>query len=66
MTFFSSLNDLKSLIDQSFRYKYLDKLACIDLILTNCPYYLPKSNVFETGLLDLHMMVITELTQTSH
>ena len=61
MKSFSSLNDLTSLIDQPTCYKNPDKLTCIDLILTNRPNYFQQNNVFETGLSDFHMMVVTEL-----
>ena len=37
-----SLNDLASLIDQPACYKNPDKLARIDLILTNPPNYFQK------------------------
>ena len=61
MTSFCSLNDLTSLIDQPTCYKNPDKPTCIDLILTNHPNYFQENNVFETGLSDLHMMVVIEL-----
>ena len=72
MTFFCSLNDLTSLIDQPTCYKNPHKLTCIDLILTNRSNYFQQNNVFETGLSDFHMMLATELkygiskTETSH
>ena len=34
--------------------------TCTDLILTNCPNYFQQNNVFETGLYDFHMIVVTE------
>ena len=60
MTSFYSLDDLTSLIDKPTCYKYPDKPTCIDLILTNCPNYFQQNNVFETGLYDFHMIVVTE------
>ena len=61
MKSFCSLNDPTSLIDQRTCYKNPDKLTCIDLILTNRPNYFQQNNVFETGLSNFHMMVVTEL-----
>ena len=61
MTPFCSLNDLTSLLDQPTCYKNPDKPTCTDLILTNRPNYFQQNNVFETGLSDFHMMVVTEL-----
>ena len=58
---FCSLNDLTSLIDQPTCYKNPGKPTCTDLILTNRPNYFQQNNVFETGLSDFHMMVVTEL-----
>ena len=61
MKSFCSLKDLTSLIDQPTCYKSPGKPTCIDLILTNRPNYFQQNNVFETGLSDFHMMVVTEL-----
>ena len=61
MKSFCSLNDLTSLIDQPTCYKNPGKPTCIDLTLTNHPNYFQQNNVFETGLSDFHMMVVTEL-----
>ena len=56
----SVLNDLASLMDQPTCHKNPDKLPCIGLILTNCPKYFQKNNnVFQTGLSDFHMIVVT-------
>ena len=60
MTSFQSLDDLTSLIDKPICYKNPDKPTCTDLILTNCPNYFQQNNVFETGLYDFHMIVVTE------
>ena len=60
MTCFYSLNDSTSLVDQPTCYKKPDKLTCIDLIFTNRPNYFQKT-IFEIGLSDFHMMVVTEL-----
>ena len=61
MKSFCSLNDLTSLIDQPTCYKNPGKPTCIDLIITNRPNYVQQNNVFETGLSDFHMMVVTKL-----
>ena len=61
MTSFCSLNDLTNLIDQPRCYKNPYTLTCIDLILTNRPNYFQQNSVFETGLSDFHMIVVTEL-----
>ena len=45
ITSFYSLNDLTTLIDQPACYKYPDKLACIDLIVSN------RSNYFQNKCL---------------
>ena len=72
MTSFCSLNDLTSLIDQPTCYKNPEKPLCIDLILTNHTNYFQQNNVFETGLSDFQMMVVTGIkngiseTETSH
>ena len=42
MAYICSLDDLASLIDQPACYKNPDKLARIDLILTNPPNYFQK------------------------
>ena len=57
---FCELNDLSSLIDKPTCYKNFDKPKCIDLILTNKPSYFQHSNVFETGLSNLHLSTVTE------
>ena len=58
---FCELNDPSSLIDKPTCYKNFDKPACIDLLLKNKPSYFQHSNVFETGLSDLHLLTVTEL-----
>ena len=55
------LNDLTNLKNQPTCYKNPDRLTCIDLILTNCFNYLQQNNAFEAGLLDFHMIVVTQL-----
>ena len=60
MTSFCSSNDLTSLTDQPTCYKNPDEPTCIDLILTNLPNCI-QNNVFETGLSDFHMMIVSEL-----
>ena len=41
--------------------KNFDNPTSLDLILTNHQSYFQHSTVFETGLLDLHLLSITEL-----
>ena len=53
-----SLNDLRSLVSQPTCYKNHDKLTWIYLILMN---YFQQNNVFETGLFNFRLMVVTEL-----
>ena len=60
VTSFCSSNDLTSLTDQSTCYKNPDEPTCIDLILANLPNCI-QNNVFETGLSDFHMMIVSEL-----
>ena len=57
---FCELNDFSSLIDKPTCYKNFDKPKCIDLIITNKPSYFQHGNVFETGLSDLHLLIVTE------
>ena len=42
-------------------FKNPDKPSCIDLILTNIPKSLSKSQTLETGLLDFHNLTLTVL-----
>ena len=55
-----SLNELSSLNDKQTCYKNFDNPTCIDLILTNRPNYFQHTNVFETGLSDFDVMVVTQ------
>ena len=57
---FCNLNGLTSLIKKSTSFKNPDKPTCIDLILANQPNCFQQSNVFKTGLSDLHLLTVTE------
>ena len=59
MTSFYFLNDLTNLVDEPTCYKNSDKPTCIDLILTNYPNFFQQNSVFEKGLSEFHMMVVT-------
>ena len=61
MTSFYFLNDLTNLVDEPTCYKNSDKPTCIDLILTKYPNFFQQNSVFEKGLSEFHMMVVTEL-----
>ena len=56
---FCSNYNLTSMINKPNCYKNPDKPTCIDLILTNCPRSFQNSCVIETGLSDVHMMIVT-------
>ena len=56
---FYNLNGLTSLIKKPSCFKNLDKLTCIDLILTNQPNRF-QHNVFETGLYDFYLLTVIE------
>ena len=58
---FCSLNNLESLISKPTCYKNHENPTCIDLILTNRPGYFQHSNVFETGISDFHLLIVTQL-----
>ena len=58
---FCSLNNLESLISKPTCYKYHENSTCIDLILTNRPGYFQQSNVFETGISDFHLLIVTQI-----
>ena len=58
---FCSLSNLESLINKPTCYKNHENLTCIDVILTNRPGYFQHSNVFETGLSDFHLLIVTQL-----
>ena len=51
---------MQVLTDQPTCYKSPDEPACIDLIQTNHSNYFQQNNVFETGLYNFQMMVVTE------
>ena len=42
----------------------LEKLSCMDLILTNCPRIFQNSCAIETGLSDFHKLVVTVMKTT--
>ena len=56
---FCSLNNLESLISKPTCYKNHENPTCIDLILTNRPGYFQRSNVFEAGISDFHLLIVT-------
>ena len=58
---FCSLNNLESLISKPTCYKNHENPTCIDLILTNRPGFFQHSNVFETGISDFHLLIVTQL-----
>ena len=58
---FCSLNNLESLICKPTYYKNHENLTCTDLILANRPGYFQHSNVFETGISDFHLLIVTQL-----
>ena len=58
---FCSLNNLESLISKPTCYKNHENPTCIDLILTNRPGYFQHSNLFETGISDFHLLIVTQL-----
>ena len=47
------------MINKPTCYKNLDKPACIDPILTNCPGSFQNSCVIGTGLSDFHKIIVT-------
>ena len=56
---FSEIFEVKSIINQSICYKNPTNPLCLDLFLTNSPNSFQKSTVVETGLSDIHKLVIT-------
>ena len=58
---FCSQHNYGSLINKLTRYKNHENPTCIDLILTNRPGYFQHSNVFETGISDFHLLIVTQL-----
>ena len=62
---FCSLNNLESLISKPTCYKNHENPTCIDLILTNRPGYFQHNNVFETGISDFHLLIVTQLKMGS-
>ena len=58
---FCATHNLKNLIKEPTSFKSLKNPTCIDLILTNRPKCFQNSNVFGTGLSDLHKLTFTAL-----
>ena len=56
--------DLTSMINKPTCFKNPDKPSCIDLILTNCTRRFQNSCVIETGLSDVHKLVVTVMRTT--
>ena len=52
--------DLKSLIKVPTCFKNPDKLKCVDLVLTNRPNLFQYSSGFQTGLSDVHLLILTQ------
>ena len=52
------------MINKPQGYKNPDRPSCIDLIFTNCPRSFQNSRVIETGLSDVHKMVVTVMETT--
>ena len=61
---FCRIYNLTSMIIKPQGYKNPDRPSCIDLILTNCPRSFQNSCVIETGLSDVHNMVVTVMETT--
>ena len=53
----------ESLISKPTCYKNHEDPTCINLILTNRPGYFQHSNVFETGISDFHLLIVTQPNQ---
>ena len=58
---FCFLNNLESLVKKPTCYKNYENPTCIDLILTYRLGYFQHSDVFETGISDLHLPIATQL-----
>ena len=61
---FCNLYSLTNLINKPTCWKNPAKPTCIDLIPTNRPKFFQSTNVIETGLFDIHKMVVT-ITKTT-
>ena len=61
---FCSSYNLTSMISRPACYKKPEKPSCIDLILTNCPRSFRNSCAIETGLSDIHKLVVTAMKTT--
>ena len=55
-----NLNNLESLIKKPTCYKKQENPACIDLVLKNRPSSFQHSNVFETGVSDVHLLIAAQ------
>ena len=53
----------ESLISKPTCYKNHEDPTCINLILTNRPSYFQHSNVFETGISDFYLLIVTQPNQ---
>ena len=58
---FCSLNNLESLISKPACNKNHENPTWFDLTLKNKPGYFQHSNVFETGISDFHLLIVTQL-----
>ena len=52
------------MINRPTCFMNLEKLSCMDLILTNCPRSFQNSCAIETGLSDFHKLVVTVIKTT--
>ena len=56
---FCSPDNLESLIKKLTYYKIHENPTCVDLILTNRPGCFQHSNVFQTGISDFNLLIVT-------
>ena len=57
-------HDLDNLVKEKTRFKNIDNLSCIDLILTNNNMAFQNTTTVSTGLSDFHKLVLTVLKTT--
>ena len=58
---FSDVNDLKRIKKEPKCFKDQNNPSCIDLFLINRSRYFPSTSTIETGVSDLHSLVVTVL-----
>ena len=59
MNSFCILYNLKCLVQELTCYKNRERSSCIDLFLSNCENHFLKTEILETGLSDIHKLIIT-------